>query len=64
MVYDYDPEIKEAIDNYAQRVTKDRFSVNNLEVINFWVYSKGNSGKLSKYSSEFKKLVNYNINGK
>lgn len=59
ITYEYDETIKAIVDGYVNKITKDRFSVNDLEVINFWLYGEGNAENLSKYSEEFKKLINY-----
>lgn len=59
IVYDYDSGVKTIVDEYVSNITKDRFAVSDLEVINFWLYGQGNVENLSKYSEEFKKQINY-----
>lgn len=59
--YNYDEAIKKVIDDYVAKLPegKDKFAVSDLELINYWVYGKGDPKHLSKYSGEFKKLFDY-----
>jgi len=61
IVYKYDKDIKEVIDNYINLIPEDLeyFSVNDMEVVNFWVNTYGDEEKLISYSSELKSYFDY-----
>jgi len=61
IVYKYDKDIKEVMDNYINLIPEDLeyFSVNDMEVVNFWVNTYGDEEKLISYSSELKSYFDY-----
>lgn len=61
LVYEYDEDIKKIVDGYIKEIPedKDKFAVNDMEVINFIYNGKGDEKNLVKYSGELKEYINY-----
>ena len=58
--YNYDKNIKKIVDSYVEKLpTNKAFEVKDMELVNFWINSKGDPQNLINYSSDFKKNVDY-----
>lgn len=60
-IYDYDPEIKEAIDSIVNELPEGKawYALTELDYMNYLIYGVKADVSMATYSSELKKYINY-----